>query len=87
MNLTVILGDDRAEPATFKFAPRTFAISLSLQGLKSAIAFLSPETELPRVLEGTVEGRLTKNGEQDFSFSASVLEALRIEVDDAFLGL
>jgi hypothetical protein len=83
LDLGFELGSKRTEPFVLSFGKDTVAVDVDLAQSKDAIAFLSPDAaqQLPRVMVGKVELRLTKNGEQDLTFSTGVLDAIQIEVD------
>jgi len=83
IDLGFLIGPDRAEPMVLSFGQKTMAVAVDLGGTKEAVKFLSPTSaqQLPRVMVGRVELRLTENGEQDITFSTGVLNAIQIEVD------
>jgi hypothetical protein len=83
LDLGFQLGAKRDEPLVLSFGKDTVAVIVDLAESKDAVVTLAPEAaaELPRVMVGKVELRLTKNGEQDLTFSTGILNAIQIEVD------
>jgi hypothetical protein len=83
LDLGFQLGAKRDEPLVLSFGKDTVAVIVDLAESKDAVVALAPEAvaELPRVMVGKVELRLTKNGEQDLTFSTGILNAIQIEVD------
>lgn len=83
MDLGFQFGPQRDEPVVLSFAEKTVAVAVDLGETKEAVKFLYPAAagQLPRVMVGKVELRLTENGEQDITFSTGILDAIRIEVD------
>lgn len=83
LDLGFQLSADRTEPLVLSFGKDTVAVDVDLAQSKDAIQFLSPDAakDLPRVMVGKLELRLTKNGEQDLTFSTGVLDAIHVEVD------
>jgi hypothetical protein len=83
LDLGFELGAKRTEPLVLSFGKDTVAVIVDLAQSKDAIQFLSPDAaqQLPRVMVGKVELRLTKNGEQDLTFSTGVLDAIQVEMD------
>lgn len=84
MNLELLVGPSRSEPMSLAFDEKRVGLSLDLQGIKDTVQFLSPESasQLPRVMVGRVELALTSGGPQDITFETSILDALRIEMDN-----
>jgi len=83
IDLGFLIGPDRAEPMVLSFGQKTMAVIVDLGGTKDAVKFLAPSSaqQLPRVMVGRVELRLTENGEQDITFSTGILNAIQIEMD------
>ncbi len=83
IDLGFLIGPDRSEPMVLSFGEKTVAVAVDLGGAKDAVKFLAPTSaqQLPRVMVGRVELRLTENGEQDVTFSTGILNAIQIEVD------
>jgi hypothetical protein len=87
-DLTLLIGARKVEPLTFKIRKgQSLTLEADLAQTKSALealnaAFNSQPMGLPRVMEGLVQLKLTKNGAQDFTLSQSVLNAVHVEVDD-----
>lgn len=85
IDLGLQLGKNRDEPLVLSFAEKSVAVAVDLGEAKSAVVALAPEAaaELPRVMVGKVELRLTENGQEDITFSTGILNAVRIEMDEA----
>ncbi|MBN1208389.1 MAG: hypothetical protein JXB05_26245 [Myxococcaceae bacterium] len=85
LDLGFQLGANRDEPLVLSFAEKTAAVIVDLGESKDAVKLLAPEAaqELPRVMLGRVELRLTENGEQDITFSTGILDPIRFEIDEA----
>jgi hypothetical protein len=83
MDLGFQVGPQRDEPMVLSFGQKTMAVMVDLGETKDAVLFLAPGagTQLPRVMVGRVELRLTENGSQDVTFSTGILDAIRIEMD------
>lgn len=83
LDLGFQLSAKHTEPLVLSFGKDTVAVDVDLAQSKDAIQFLSPDAaqELPRVMVGKLELRLTKNGDQDLTFSTGVLDAIQVEVD------
>ncbi|ADO70168.1 hypothetical protein [Stigmatella aurantiaca] len=77
------IGQNRDEPLVLKFAEKSIAVVMDLAETRSMVQTLAPEAlpALPRVMVGKVELRLTENGKQDVTFSTSILDALRFELE------
>ncbi|WP_224244954.1 hypothetical protein [Hyalangium gracile] len=84
MDLGFQLGSKRDEPVVLSLGKDTSAVIVDLGESKDVVQLLAPEAaaELPRVMVGKVELRLTKNGEQDITFSTGILNAIQIELDE-----
>jgi hypothetical protein len=84
LDLGFQLGANRDEPLVLSFGKKTAAVIVDLGESKDAIKVLSPEAaqELPRVMVGRVELRLTENGQEDITLSTGILDAVRFEVDE-----
>jgi hypothetical protein len=84
LDLGFQLGPNRDEPLVLSFAEKSMAVAVDLGETKDAVIFLAPEAsaQLPKVMVGKVELRLTENGPQDLTFSTGILDAIRIEVDE-----
>jgi hypothetical protein len=84
LDLGFQLGSKRDEPLVLSFGEKTMAVVVDLGETKDAVLFLAPDavTELPRVMVGKVELRLTENAPQDLTFSTSILDAIRFEVEE-----
>ncbi|HEX8700756.1 MAG TPA: hypothetical protein VF815_18060, partial [Myxococcaceae bacterium] len=84
IDLGFLIGPDRAEPMVLSFGKKTMAVQVDLGDTKDAVKFLAPASaqQLPRVMVGRVELRLTENGAQDVTFSTGILNAIQIEVDE-----
>ncbi len=85
LDLTFLFGAAKHEPLTLRLRPDSLTFSLELAQAKLALAdagslFGLPPT-LPRVLEGQVELKLQKNGEEDFTSTLSVVKAVHVEDD------
>jgi hypothetical protein len=83
LDLGFQFGPQRDEPVVLSFGQKTMAVVVDLGESKDTVQFLIPEAaeELPRVMVGRVELRLTENGAQDVTFSTGILDAIRIEMD------
>lgn len=83
LDLGFLIGPNRDEPLVLRFAKDSVAVVVDLGEAKDTVKFLEPTAslELPRVMVGKVELRLTKNGEKDVTFSTSILDAIRMEAD------
>ena len=83
LDLGFQFGAKRDEPVVLSFGEKTMAVVVDLGETKETVQFLMPEAsgQLPRVMAGRVELRLTENGAQDVTFSTGILDAIRIEVD------
>jgi hypothetical protein len=84
MDLGFQLGANHDEPLVLSFGKDTVAVIVDLAESKNVVQVLAPDaaTQLPRVMVGKVELRLTKNGEQDLTFSTGILDAIQIEMDE-----
>lgn len=83
LDLGFQIGAKRDEPLVLSFGKDTMAVIVDLAETKDVVTALAPAaaTELPRVMVGKVELRLTKNGEQDLTFSTGILGDIQIDVD------
>lgn len=83
LDLGFQFGSQRDEPVVLSFGQKTMAVVVDLGETKDAVQFLIPGSaaQLPRVMVGKVELRLTENGAQDLTFSTGILDAIRIERD------
>jgi hypothetical protein len=83
IDLGFLIGPNRDEPMVLSFGKKTMAVVVDLGESKEAVQFLAPSAaqQLPRVMVGRVELRLTENGEQDLTFSTGILNAIQIEMD------
>ncbi|HZN95727.1 MAG TPA: hypothetical protein VFB81_23600 [Myxococcales bacterium] len=87
VNLQVLVSRDRFELMALELGKKTLAATTDLPQTKKALDFVaaissSTTTPTPRVLEGKLEVRLTKNAEQDFTFSYGVLWGVKVEWAD-----
>ncbi|MGA9524788.1 MAG: hypothetical protein WBV82_25240 [Myxococcaceae bacterium] len=89
LQLGIELGEDRAAPLLLHFTRTSVALDVNLGESKKAYQYLYGKTnpgstpELPEVLEGVVSIMAAKNGEEDFTVSTSVKQAVRVEARDA----
>ncbi|HYV48999.1 MAG TPA: hypothetical protein VFA20_29265 [Myxococcaceae bacterium] len=88
VNLQVFVSDDRFELMSFELGKQTLAVITDLPQTKKALDFIattggSTTTPTPKVLEGKLEARLTKNGDHDFTMSYGVLWGVKVAWDDA----
>jgi hypothetical protein len=83
IDLGFLIGPNRDEPMVLSFGKKTVAVVVDLGETKDTVKFLAPTAaeQLPRVMVGRVELRLTENGEQDVTFSTGILNAIQIELD------
>ncbi|HEX8439527.1 hypothetical protein [Archangium sp.] len=81
LDLELLLGPNRSEPFSLSFTDVRVGMIVDLGGVKDTVKYLSPETELPRVMVGRVELALTSTGPRDVEFKTSVLDALSVEWD------
>ncbi len=88
IQLGIELGEDRAAPLLLRFTRTSVALDVNLGESKKAYQYLYSKTnpgaspELPEVLEGVVSIMAAKNGEEDFTLSTSVKQAVRVEARD-----
>lgn len=84
LDLGFQFGPNHDEPLALSFAEKSLAVAVDLGEAKDTVTFLAPEAagQLPRVMVGKVELRLTENGPQDLTFSTGILDGIRIEVDE-----
>lgn len=84
LDLGFQFGPNHDEPLALSFAEKSMAVAVDLGEAKDTVTFLAPESaaQLPRVMVGKVELRLTENGPQDLTFSTGILDGIRIEVDE-----
>lgn len=84
LDLGFQFGPNHDEPLSLSFAEKSMAVAMDLGEAKDTVIFLAPEAaaQLPRVMAGKVELRLTENGPQDLTFSTGILDGIRIEVDE-----
>lgn len=83
LELELLFGPNRAEPLSFSFTDVRVGMIVDLGGVKGTVSYLSPTTELPRVMVGRVELALSSKGPKDVAFQTSVLDALSVEWDTA----
>ncbi|QDE89187.1 hypothetical protein BHS06_09600 [Myxococcus xanthus] len=82
LELELLIGAKRAEPLALRFLPKAVSLVVDLGGLKGAVEQLDAESAgfLPKVMVGQVELKVTKEGESHWIVSASILDALRLEL-------
>jgi hypothetical protein len=88
VNLQVLVSSDRFELMTFELGKQTLAVVTDLPQTKKALDFIATQggattTPTPKVLEGKLEWRLTKNGDHDFTMSYAVLWGVKVAWNDA----
>ncbi|HEY8210706.1 MAG TPA: hypothetical protein VIG99_24650 [Myxococcaceae bacterium] len=88
VNLQVLVSKDRFELLGFELSKKTLAVTTDLPQTKKALDFIATATgntttPAPRVLEGKLEARLTRNEEHDFTLSYAVLWGVKLEWTDA----
>jgi hypothetical protein len=89
LDLTLMLGPDKAAPFTLELRLSSVAVVVSLDGVKSVLVFaktLDSTTPVPRTLTGVVALKITFNrvvdGNVDVTFSSAVRQAVNVEVED-----
>lgn len=88
LDVTVMLGKDRAAPLTYEVSEQRLALRVALGELHASVRALGPggnvlATTLPEVLSGRVRTsleKLNKDG-KEFEFAFSVLDDVRVETN------
>lgn len=82
LELKFLIGANRAEPLALRFLPKAVSLVVDLGGLKGAVEQLDAESAgfLPKVMVGKVELKAAQEGEAHWIVSASILDALRLEL-------
>jgi hypothetical protein len=79
------LGPNKLEPLRFELASDRIGLGVNLSALKGSLAYLDQASGeqhyLPKTMEGAFTVRLQKNGEEDFTLTSSVDQAIKIELD------
>ena len=90
LNLTLLVGPERAAPLTLELRSNSLAVVASLDGVKGVLAFehaLDATSTVPQAMTGVVDLKITFNrvlsGKVDVTFSSSVRQAVSIAAQDA----